>query len=214
MRPLFLSLLLSSSVAACGTPLPPPASDAGVVTPDASSEVDAATTIDAGPERIDAGPPAPICPPAGPTGMGAGDLSPDLTLTDCDGVEHTLYDLCERQAVWLFEFADWCPPCRSFANTDANRIYDRFAGPDFEGWMVISEDSGFDGADAADCAEIRDRYGIHMPVLFDTSGALQSAFGVASNEIHIVLSEGMSIEWVGHYAGDQVESRIEGVLTP
>lgn len=174
--------------------------------------VDAGSRVDAGPEIPDAGIDAPMCPPSGPTGRAAGDIAPDLTLTDCDGVEHTLYDLCERRAVWLFEFADWCPPCREFAGGSANRIYDRFQGPDFGAWMVISEDAGFTGADAADCTEIRDRYGIHMPVLFDTSGALQSAFGVASNEIHIVLSEGMKIEWVGHYAGNEVESRIEGVV--
>ena len=58
-------------------------------------------------------------------------------------------------------------------------------------------------------ATIRDRYGIHMPVLFDPSGALQSALGVPANEVHVVLTEGARIHWVGQYAARQVATRIE-----
>lgn len=162
--------------------------------------------------RRDPGPLGPSCPPAGPFGRAPGETAPDVVLRDCDGIEHSLHDLCERDAVWLFEYADWCPPCRSFASSSANRIYDRFAGDGLGAWMVISADASFDSPDATDCAEIRDRYGISMPVLIDPDGVLQRTFGVASNEVHIVLSRGARIEWIGHYAGDEVESRIESVL--
>jgi len=213
----FASLLLLGCTSS--PPMSPDAAaDAGLGQPP-----DAASAADAGPEdagRHDAGPvdsglPGPICPPEGPFGPNRGDVAEELVLMDCDGVAHSLHELCDREVTWLFELADWCPPCRSFARNDANRIYDRFVaerGEAFAGWMVISEDAGFDPADAADCAEIRERYGIHMPVLIDPTGAFQSQFGVTSNEVHIVLTEGAVIGWKGHYAGDQVEDRIEAAF--
>lgn len=164
---------------------------------------------------VDAGPPPAMCPPSGPYGPDAGDVAQELVLMDCDGVEHSLHSLCDREVTWIFELADWCPPCRSFARDDANRIYDRFVaehGDAFAGWMIVSEDMGFDPADAADCAAIRERYGIHMPVLIDPTGAFQDQLDVASNEVHVVLTEGAVIDWKGHYAGDRVEGRIEGAF--
>ena len=186
--------------------------DAGAVGDAGPAGADAGN--DAGPSGTDAGPLAmgPTCPPTGPYGMAAGQIADDITLMDCDGVEHSLHSLCENQAVWLFEFADWCPPCRSFAASEVNSIYDRHAGAGFEGYVIISADAGFGAPDAAECEEIRTRYGIHMPVLYDPTGAFQANFGVASNEINIVLSEGAQIEWIGHYAANMVDSRITSTL--
>lgn len=216
------AIVLSSVLlaVACGGQAPSvPALDGGpgadtgprvVMGPDAGPlEGSDAGTLGAG----DAGAPGAMCPPT-PTGSGqvAGDVAADLVLMDCDGNPHSLHDLCERDAVWLFEFADWCPPCRSFASSSMNRIYSRFEGERFEAWMVISADAGFGAPDAEDCAAIRDRYGAALPVLFDPTGAFQDHFGVAANEVHIVLSRGARIEWIGHYAASQVEARIESTL--
>lgn len=220
---LFLSWMLCALVLGCTSP-PAAGVDGGprVMDPDSGvPPLDAAEPPDASdvPPPIDAGAAEDagaraVCPPAPPFGADAGDVAEDLVLMDCDGVAHSLHDLCDRDAVWLFEMADWCPPCRAFASGDANRIYDRFEGESFAAWMVVSEDAGFDAADAEDCAAIRDRYGIHMPVLYDPTGAFQAAFGVPSNEVHVVLRRGAVVDWVGHYAGHEVESRIEAVLTP
>ena len=193
---------------------PPTNDDAGTPSTDAAAASDASD-----PPPVDAGGPADagplsVCPPQAPFGSDPGEVAEDLVLMDCDGVAHSLHELCDRDAVWLFEMADWCPPCRDFASADANRIYDRFEPASFGAWMVVSEDAGFAAADAEDCAAIRDRYGIHMPVLYDPTGAFQAAFGVPSNEVHVVLRRGAVIDWVGHYAGDEVESRIEAVLAP
>jgi peroxiredoxin len=183
--------------------------------PDASARADAQAMPDAGrdaPITPDAPSVAAMCPPAGPFGTRAGDISPDFTLTDCDGNTHTLHELCEKQVTWLFEFADWCPPCRTFAMSRANTIYDANVaahGDAFAGWMVISETSDFGPPSAATCATIRDRYGIHMPVLFDPTGAMQDALGVPANEVQVVLTEGARIDWVGRYAGSEVAARIE-----
>jgi peroxiredoxin len=199
--------------------------------PDASREArdafapesrDAGLAIDDAPSTSDAGavlgsdaPSGGLCPPAGPFGQRVGDVAPDVTLTDCDGNTHSLHALCDREAVWLFELALWCPPCRDFAMSGANRVYDRFrseAGDAFEGWVVVSEDASFEPATSATCREVRERYGLHAPVLFDTEGLLQSAFGVASNEVQIVLGPGARIGYVGHYGADEVEAEIARVL--
>lgn len=187
----------------------PQSSDAGLTLDDASS------TSDAGAVLGSDAPSDGLCPPAGPFGQRVGDVAPDVTLTDCDGNTHSLHALCEREAVWLFELALWCPPCRDFAMSGANRVYDRFrteAGDAFEGWVVVSEDASFAPATSTTCREVRERYGLHAPVLFDTEGVLQSTFGVASNEVQIVLGPGARIGYVGHYGADEVEAEIARVL--
>lgn len=200
-----LSLPLVLLASACTETAPPPP----------EREVDAGTGggTDAG-APTDAGPPAEpsLCPPSGPFGSNEGDVAPDVRLMDCDGVEHSLHELCENDAVWIFEFADWCPPCRSFARNDVNRIYQSYQRPGFEGWMVISAASDGSLPDATLCEEVRSRYGIDMPVLYDPNGDLQRQLDVPSNEINIVLRRGAIIDWVGQYAANQVESRIGEVL--
>jgi peroxiredoxin len=187
----------------------PEGSDAGLTTDDAASASDAGSVL--GSDAASGG----LCPPAGPFGQRVGDVAPDVTLTDCDGNTRSLHALCDREAVWLFELALWCPPCRDFAMSGANRVYDRFrteAGDSFEGWVVVSEDASFEPATSTTCREVRERYGLHAPVLFDTEGVLQSEFGVASNEVQIVLGPGARIAYVGHYGADEVEAEIARVL--
>ena len=160
---------------------------------------------------VDAFVPA-VCPPVGPYSNGVGDIARDVRLMDCDGVEHSLHELCESEAIWIFEYAQWCPPCRDFARDHANQIYARFRDQGVSAWMVISENNDFDPADATLCATVRERYGIEMPVLFDPEGRLQSTFAVAPNEVQLLMSRGGRIEWKGRYAGSQVEGRIEQLL--
>lgn len=189
--------------------------DAGAGLTDTSSADDAPATPGEDAFAASDAPSSALCPPTGPFGQRPGAVAQDLVLLDCDGVEHSLHELCERDAVWLFELAAWCPPCRTFAMSEANRIYDRFeseAGDRFAGWVVVSENATFDPATRMDCEEIRTRYGLHAPVLFDPEGRLQDAFGVPSNEVQIVLGEGAVIRHVDQYAADEVEARIAAVL--
>jgi hypothetical protein len=51
--------------------------------------------------------PAGLCPPQAPYGIEAGDTAVDVQLTDCDGVPHSLHDLCDKEAAWLFSYAHW-----------------------------------------------------------------------------------------------------------
>jgi hypothetical protein len=48
-----------------------------------------------------------VCPPLAPFGVELGDTMPDLVLKTCDDGEVSLHSLCEKEAVWLFGYADW-----------------------------------------------------------------------------------------------------------
>ena len=123
----------------------------------------------------------PMCPPRAPFGTTVGNTTEDLTFYDCDGAPHTLHELCAHEAVWVYQFAEWCEPCRSFVQTHVNAIYDEkraVYGELFEGWLVISENSEQGQPDAAFCATVRERYGLRMPVFFDPTGAFQRTFQV------------------------------------
>lgn len=48
-----------------------------------------------------------VCPPAAPYGIEVGETMPDLVLKSCDDGEISLHTLCEKEAVWLFGYADW-----------------------------------------------------------------------------------------------------------
>jgi hypothetical protein len=43
----------------------------------------------------------------GPFGKGIGDVAADVVLKDCDGGEHSLHDLCGKDASWLYIYAEW-----------------------------------------------------------------------------------------------------------
>jgi hypothetical protein len=158
----------------------------------------------------------PVCPPRGPFGTETGDQTVDATFFDCDGNPRTLHELCAHEAVWIYELAEWCGPCRTFVQEHANRIYDarRAAlGERFEAWILVSEDAALGQSSAALCASVRDRYGLHMPVLFDRDAAFQTLFQVAPNEIHLVLSDEARIERVGPLSPTEVETFIDRALT-
>lgn len=151
---------------------------------------------------------ATSCPPAGPFGTRVGDTAPDFTLMDCDGNPHTLHGLCDAEVVWLFELADWCPPCRRFAQSRANEVYDAYASESFAAFTIISENSSFGPPTQEQCREIRDRYGLRMPVLYDPEGRFRRALDVPVNEVHVVLERGAVIDWIGHYGAGEVSDRI------
>lgn len=48
-----------------------------------------------------------VCPPVAPFGVEIGETMPDLVLKTCDDGEISLHSLCEKEAVWLFGYADW-----------------------------------------------------------------------------------------------------------
>ena len=157
----------------------------------------------------------PMCPPRAPFGTAVGDTTEDITFFDCAGAPHTLHELCDRQAVWVYQFAEWCEPCQAFVRTHVNAIYEakRAAyGEQFEAWVVISENSTQGQPDAAFCNTVRDRYGLRMPVLYDPTGAFQRTFQVVPNEMNLVLSDESRIEFIGPLTSTQVSSQIDRAM--
>lgn len=217
----FLYLLLAFVVLACDDDGPPPAGgDSGV---DVGPPIDAGDTdagFDAGAPDVGAtdagdGPDAVmggVCPPVGPFGTGEGEVAADVTLFDCEGNEVRLHELCEAEVSWLFEFADWCPPCRSFASSDLEDVWTTYSAMGVQAYMVVSEDSDFAVADAADCAEIRDRYSLTMPVLYDPTGAVQTALDIDSNATNVIFDRGMRIRWKDKYAEAEVAGQLAAAL--
>lgn len=218
-----LCVLFVISALACDDDAPPlgvgdsgvdsgPAIDAGVdsALPDAGADPDVGAEPDVG--GGDDAATGALCPPSGPFGTNVGDVAADVTLFDCEGNEVQLHDLCEAEAGWLFEFADWCPPCRSFAGGELQNVYNTYSAMGVQGFMVVSQDRDFNVADAADCAEIRDRYSLTIPVLYDPSGAVQTALGIDSNATNVIFDPGMRIRWKDKYAESQVAGQLMEAL--
>ena len=205
MKPLAVALLALFALACC------PA-ETQVEPEDASRDRRDAGSFDAPlPDSIN----VPMCPPRAPFGTSVGDTTEDVTFYDCDGGAHTLHEVCDRQAVWVYEFAEWCEPCRSFVQTHVNAIYDakRAAyGEQFEAWVVISENTEQGQPDAAFCNTVRTRYGLHMPVMFDPTGAFQRTYQVVPNEMNLVLSDESRIEFIGPLTSTQLSSQIDRAM--
>jgi len=189
--------------------------DMGPRAVDAAIPADGAvTTDDGGPtDVLDGSTVGGVCPPTGPFGTEVGDVAPDVTLLDCDGNEVSLHaSLCDGSVGWAFVYAEWCPPCRSFARDDVESIWQSYRDQGLSGVVVVTADASYDAPTAELCAEVRDRYGLTMAVLFDPTGALSSGLDVRSNAVNVLFTEGMRIEWKGRYAESEVEGRIAGLL--
>jgi len=152
-----------------------------------------------------------MCPPAGPFGTGEGDVSPDVTLSDCDGNLYSVHDLCERDAAWIMVFAGWCSTCRVSA-PQANALWERFRSQNFQAYFVIADDNQASPPDAAYCAQIREQYGLTMPVLFDADGSFVNALQVPTNDVHIVFGVNNEIVHKTHKGFSGVEGIVESTL--
>jgi len=184
------------------------APDAGPV--DAGAVEDGGTSVA---DAVDAGTVGGSCPPSGPFGTAEGEVAPDVTLFDCEGNEVSLHDtLCEATVGWVFVFAEWCPPCRSFARDDVESIWQTYREQGLAGAVVITADASYDAPTAELCAAVRDRYGLTLPVLFDPTGALPSGLDVAPNAVNVLFTEGVRVEWKGRYQESEVEGRVAGLL--
>ncbi len=157
-------------------------------------------------------PTATSCPPSGPFGTTVGEVAADATAYDCDGNPVTLHSLCDRDVSWVFVYADWCPPCRSFAARSANTIQTTYADDDVDGFILISQDSSGSRPTEEVCADIRDRYSLEVPVLFDRDGSVATALGARPNSYPVVMSQGNVIEWAQHFGDSMLSSQIETAL--
>ncbi|MAQ18129.1 MAG: hypothetical protein CMN30_25450 [Sandaracinus sp.] len=210
-----LLFLLGLPLVACSDTGPETtmATDAATPAADASAALDAGATgpLDAT-APLDAGVDAPSCPASGPYGTEVGAVAPDVVLYACDGTEVRLHELCEAPVAWIVEYAEWCPICRTFARDEVERLWQTYAPMGVQGYVVVSADDSHGAPTAELCAEVRDRYGFTIPVLYDPTGALQSGLDVSSNAVNLLFTEGMRIAWKGRYQDDEVEGQLRALL--
>ncbi len=187
-------------------------SDAG----DAASDSDA-TETGSDPDTADGIDGAPDLPPdpcvaIEATGDAVGDVPEDVTLLDCDGVAHSLRDLCAADAAWIYLYTGWCPPCQRTAD-QADAFFTEFRDRGLASYLVITQTPEFGVPNAGYCAGVRDHFGLSMPVLYDPDLALPAALGTGNNAVHLVLGPGNVIAHKDQYGTlSDVREVVEGLL--
>lgn len=77
--------------------------------------------------------------------------------------------------------------------------------------MIVTQTENGRRADAAYCAQVRDRYGLDdITVLYDDGSF--GALGIAVNHVHMVLGPGARVEHRVQYRDDTFEDAIERLL--
>lgn len=131
--------------------------------------------------------------------------APDLTLTDIQGVSHSLADY-HGQVVLINLWATWCPPCKEEMPT-LQAFYDKYKG---NGLVIIAIN---DGESKKDVLPFVQNYGLTFPVWLDpTYIATEQAFNTMNLPSSFVIDRSGTIQlaWVG-----RINSRmLEKFVTP
>lgn len=150
---------------------------------------------------------APNRRPAAPAGPKAGDLAPEWTLKDGQGVDHSLADF--RGKIVLLDFwATWCPPCKE-AMPGMQRLHDRFAK---RGVEVI----GLNCWESGDAAGYMARNGLNYRLLLKAD-EVANAYAVSGiPTFYIIDEDGRVIERHVGFApeaeeklGEMIEARLK-----
>lgn len=95
----------------------------------------------------------------------------------------------------------------------ANERYLQFASdPDFGAVMVVWQDDSFDRADAAYCRQIRQRFGLTMPVVVYTGDDEAARVGLDQRHVHIVSRRGARIEHRAQFDDSTWGAQVERLL--
>ena len=186
--------------------------------PDADPDTDDATTPDAQPDvtpdvAVDTTPDR-SCPPSGPFGTRVGDTVAPLSLLTCDGTPYSLHALCDADAAVVVGFAEWCTTCISKAPRFGT-MFAQFAreGSDVQGVVIVTQDSSFTTADAADCARVEARFDWGVPVVYDPTQSFRIELTQPANDGALVLDDENAL--VSTRSGQSVaaiEALVRGVL--
>jgi len=130
---------------------------------------------------------------------------PALTLTDIQGVRHSLSDY--RGRVLLVNlWATWCPPCQA----EMPELQDFYKNYQNNGFTVIAVE---DGDPAADVMSFVRKYSLNFPIWLDpTYQATDHAFKTMNLPSSYVIDRNSEIrlEWVGAIS----EQNLETYVTP
>lgn len=133
--------------------------------------------------------------------------APELTLTDTQGVSHSLADY-RGQIVLVNLWATWCPPCKEEMPT-LQAFYDKY---EKDGFVTIAIN---DGDPTADVLQFVEDYGLTFPVWLDpTYIATEQAFKTLNLPSSFVIDrDGTTrLMWVGAINRKMLEKHVAPVI--
>ncbi|MDO4332791.1 MAG: cytochrome c biogenesis protein/redoxin [Eubacteriales bacterium] len=139
--------------------------------------------------------------------------APDFTLSDQNGVEHTLSDY-KGKTVFLNFWATWCPPCRS-EMPQIQALYEKYG--ENEGDLIVlgvaSPDYGNEGS-ATEIAAFLSENGYTFPVVMDDLGLYSSQYGIRAYPTTFMIDkDGNVYGYVeGALTGEIMESIVQQTM--
>jgi len=133
--------------------------------------------------------------------------SPELTLTDIQGITHSLADY-QGQVVLVNLWATWCPPCKAEMPT-LQAYHDKHSN---EGFIVIAIN---DGDPTPDVIQFVKDYQLTFPVWLDpTYIATEDAFKTMNLPSSFVIDrEGtIRLSWVGEINSKMLEKYVTPII--
>lgn len=139
--------------------------------------------------------------------------APDFTLTDQNGIEHTLSDY-QGKTVFLNFWATWCPPCRS-EMPEIQALYEKYG--ENEGELIVlgvaAPNYGSEGS-ITDIAAFLSENGYTFPVVMDDLGLYSSQYGIRAYPTTFMIGkDGNVYGYVeGALTGEIMESIVQQTM--
>ncbi len=137
------------------------------------------------------------------TGLGKGDTAPDFTVTDVDGIEHSLEDFEGRVLVIEF-FATWCVYCTDQIPT-MEKVREDYAEDEVAIMFVDSDDR--ESKDKV--ADYRVKYDLQWPVAYK-AGDMAEDYMVDAYPTTVVVDGDGLVQY--YHAGTVSEKKLLEVL--
>lgn len=132
---------------------------------------------------------------------------PELTLTDLDGVTHSLVDY-QGQVVLVNLWATWCPPCKEEMPT-LDAYYNKYKN---KGFVIIAIN---DGDPTSDVLQFTKDYALTFPVWLDpTYMATEDAFKTLNLPSSYVIDKSgiVRLQWVGAINNKMLEKFVTPII--
>lgn len=185
-----------------------------------SADVLADTSPPTAPAGCEVSPaPADFTYPAGPYGVGVGDVVENIALEDCDGNTVELADvLASGELVLLNIGAGWCQPCIKETETLVANVFEPHCGGGLRVVQMLFQNDGGAPSTKFFCRAWRDRYGLSFPVLNDPLFLSQTYFSgedtLSATPINLLIDSAGVIRFksTGEIAEEELIQRIESLL--
>lgn len=139
--------------------------------------------------------------------------APDFTLSDQNGIEHTL-SAYKGKTIFLNFWATWCPPCRS-EMPEIQALYEKYG--ENEGDLIVlgvaTPNYGSEGS-AEDITAFLSENGYTFPVVMDNYGLFSSLYGISAYPTTFMIDkDGNVFGYVqGALTGEIMESIVQQTM--